>query len=123
MPQRAGSACTRPGCAGIVRAGVCSACGPRARHYHSEQDDRRGTSTQRGYDAKWQRVRAIVMAAQPLCAHCAERGLTVLAVDIHHVIPIRVDAGRRLDLSNLVGLCRSCHAQAEESARSQAGGK
>jgi 5-methylcytosine-specific restriction protein A len=115
MPSRAGSACSRPGCGGIVRAGVCSVCGPRRAEYRRTEDAQRGTPAERGYDEQWRKVRAMALAGNPLCKMCADAGATNLAADVHHIVPIRVDPSRRLDLANLVPLCRRHHAQAERA--------
>lgn len=117
MPTRAGSACTRQGCPGIVRGAVCSVCGPRRKEYRQQEDAQRGTPTERGYDARWQRVREIKIARNPVCEECAAQGVTTVADDVHHIVPIRVDPSRRLDISNLRSLCRRHHAAAEREAR------
>lgn len=117
MPTRAGSACTRQGCPGIVRDGVCSVCGPRRKEYRRQEDAQRGTPAERGYDSRWERVRAMKIACNPICELCATKGLTVVADDVHHIVPIRVDSSKRLDMRNLQSLCRRCHAAAESEAR------
>ena len=62
----------------------------------------RGNAQSRGYDRRWQRVRALVVPAY--CAICDVP--THLA---HHVVPVEVDARLRLDIDNLRPLCLSCH--------------
>lgn len=60
--------------------------------------------------ARWRRLRALVLAAHPLCARCGRS-----ASEVHHVVP--VDRGKdyaekeRLAYteSNLMPLCRDCH--------------
>lgn len=108
MPQRAPSSCHRPGCPGLVRNGVCSACGPLRTSRDTAFDDRRGSSSERGYDVRWQRLRRMVLSAQPLCVECQRQGSTTLAVDVDHIIPI-AQGGAVLDETNLQPLCRSCH--------------
>lgn len=116
MPQRAPTACKRPGCRGLVRAGVCSVCGPLRRAAASEHDERRGSSRQRGYDARWDRLRTAHLAGEPLCRMC---GLPAVLVD--HIIPIR-DGGERLDENNLQSLCRRCHdVKTAEDVRKRTG--
>ena len=56
--------------------------------------------------AKWQRLRAQVLAEQPLCAHCGCRGLTVPATDVDH----KDGNPGNNDRSNLEGLCHECHS-------------
>lgn len=108
MPQRPGAACKRPGCAGIVRAGVCSVCGPLRLPVQRAHDERRGTAAQRGYDGRWQRVRAMYLRAHPLCVQCERGGRVTAATDVHHIIPRR-DGGSDED-GNLMALCHACHS-------------
>lgn len=104
MPSRPPSACRRPGCPGLVRAGVCSVCGPLVRRSRVEHDERRGTAHERGYDARWRRLRTAHMAAEPLCRMCGK-----LADLVDHITPI-LDGGAVLDDNNLQSLCKACHA-------------
>ena len=71
--------------------------------------DPRASASQRGYDARWRRLRALALAMQPLCAECLRHNLTTAATEVHHI-----DAKRRggLDvLENLESLCKSCHSR------------
>lgn len=54
----------------------------------------------------WQRLRAMVLAERPLCAHCFERGLIVPATDVDHMDG---DPGNNAR-SNLQSLCHACHS-------------
>lgn len=109
MPQRAPSACRRPGCPGLVRNGVCSRCGPLRRQVQAAHDEQRGTAAQRGYDGRWQRLRLAFLNEHPLCADCLARGYVVPATDVHHLVPRR-DGGSDAD-SNLAALCHACHSR------------
>lgn len=109
MPQRAPSACRRPGCRGIVRNGVCSVCGPLRRQSQVAHDERRGTAASRGYGRRWRKVRAMVLGQHPVCAECERQGRVTLATDVHHKIAKR-DGG--LDtFDNLEPLCHRCHSR------------
>jgi len=82
----------------------------RALNRTAERD--RGNSTERGYDADWQRLRAAYLSEHPLCVTCEREGETVPAQDVDH---IQAFSGRydpsRLDWWNLQGLCRRHHNQ------------
>ncbi len=108
MPRRAASNCTRPGCAGVVRDGVCTGCGPRRKATDKAHDQRRGSSTSRGYGSRWRRLRMMFLRAHPLCADCSGAGLTTAATDVHHIIAKR-DGGADA-WENLEALCHSCHS-------------
>jgi 5-methylcytosine-specific restriction protein A len=109
MPERAPTACRKPGCPGLVRAGVCSVCGPLRRHAQAAYDAQRGTAAQRGYDARWQRLRLAFLAAHPFCAACAQAGRVEPATDVHHITPRR-DRGADAE-ENLQALCHRCHSR------------
>jgi 5-methylcytosine-specific restriction enzyme A len=115
MPSRAGIACTRPGCPGIVRHGVCSTCGPLRKPRMEAYDEQRGTSAERGYGYRWRQLRENFLLRFPLCAACLLEGRTVAATDVDHIVAKR--AGGTDDESNLQSLCHACH-----SAKTMAGG-
>ena len=54
----------------------------------------------------WQKLRATVLEGEPLCRHCAARGLTVPSTDADH---IDGDPSNNA-LENLQGLCHECHS-------------
>ncbi|WP_269112462.1 HNH endonuclease [Burkholderia thailandensis] len=53
-----------------------------------------------------------------MCVACQARGMTIAAVVVDHVVPIK-DGGARFDWVNLQSLCVSCHNRktATETAR------
>jgi 5-methylcytosine-specific restriction enzyme A len=57
--------------------------------------------------AAWQRLRASVLAGDPLCKHCMQRGILVLATDVDHVSGDPSDNSER----NLQPLCHECHSR------------
>lgn len=109
VPTRAPTACRRAGCAGLVRDGVCSLCGPLRAVRDAQSDATRGTAAQRGYGGRWQRWRALFLRAHPLCAECQRAGRVRPATDVHHVVAKR--AGGSDEESNLMALCHSCHSR------------
>lgn len=62
--------------------------------------------------AAWQKLRASVLMDEPLCRHCAQRGLTVPATDVDHMNG--ADDNRR---ESLQSLCHECHSR--KTARDQ----
>jgi 5-methylcytosine-specific restriction endonuclease McrA len=63
----------------------------------------RGTTTQRGYGWRWQRLSAIVLRRDGyVCRHCGGRATTA-----DHVVPRSKGGTDALD--NLVAACRSCN--------------
>ena len=47
--------------------------------------ERKGSSSARGYGYQWQRLRARILAAHPLCVECEKRGIIKLATDVDHI--------------------------------------
>ncbi|HEL3259255.1 HNH endonuclease signature motif containing protein [Stenotrophomonas maltophilia] len=54
----------------------------------------------------WRRIRAVVLAREPLCRCCAGQGRVRAATEVDH---IDGDDGNNAD-SNLQPLCRPCHS-------------
>ena len=93
---------------------ACTTCGRReCEHRRGKRDDRK-SAARRGYDRDWRRLRAQHLNDWPLCAHCLERGRVEEATEVHHVVAIRRDPSRRLDATNLLALCRPCHARIKD---------
>ncbi len=74
------------------------------------RDYHRVSAAKRGYDRQWRRLRAAILARFPLCQRCEAAGRVTPAEDVHHVIKVKDDRSRRLDPSNLMSVCRACHA-------------
>lgn len=88
-----------------------------SRLYDRLQDKRRGTATQRGYDAVWRRLRLLQLHKEPLCRFCAQMGRSVEAQAVDHIVSIKEAPHLRLEPSNLRSLCKRCHDQ--HTARTQ----
>ena len=56
--------------------------------------------------AAWQKLRARVLEAEPLCRDCFRRGLITPATDVDHISGDPSDNS----LDNLQGLCHECHS-------------
>jgi 5-methylcytosine-specific restriction protein A len=69
----------------------------------------RGTRKQRGYGQDWVRLRAKILANEPLCRTCRANGKVVVATVVDHIQDIVDRPDLRLEESNLQPLCRRCH--------------
>ncbi len=61
------------------------------------------------YDARWRRLRALFLRANPACVFCKERGRIELATVVDHKIPHRGDMDLFWDQTNWQSLCATCH--------------
>ncbi len=106
MPSKPQRPCAEPGCPYLVDAGRC----PEHRKQHQRQwDDRRGSSSARGYGAQWQRARAAWLHGSPLCAECLRNNRITSAVLVDHITPHKGDMVLFWDKSNWQSLCDACH--------------
>ena len=88
---------------------MCSVCGPTRKQQAQRQvDERRGSASSRGYDRRWQRIRAMYLRAHPLCVDCQAGRRTTAATEVHHIVALR-DGGTHDD-GNLMALCKSHHS-------------
>jgi 5-methylcytosine-specific restriction protein A len=69
-------------------------------------DDRRGSSASRGYDHRWRKIRLAVLADEPLCRMCHERGRITAAQEVDHID----GNSRNNERDNLRPLCKPCHS-------------
>jgi 5-methylcytosine-specific restriction protein A len=66
-------------------------------------------ASQRGYGARWRKLREMHLAKEPLCRRCGEVGRTTPATVVHHRKAHRGDLGLLYDPENLEALCKPCH--------------
>ena len=58
----------------------------------------------------WTNVRKVAMMRDDyLCVNCTRNDIIKPAQLVHHVIEVKTDWDKRLDLNNLESICESCH--------------
>lgn len=57
--------------------------------------------------ARWQRLRKMALARDPLCVICLAHGHTEASTHVDHIVALK-DGGTH-SMDNLQGLCASCH--------------
>ncbi len=70
----------------------------------------RPTTAERGYDARWRKLRIQHLRQHPFCEHCKRDGRAELATEVDHIRPISTGGGV-LDPDNLQSLCKPCHSR------------
>lgn len=105
MPARPMRPCAAPGCGALVLRGRCDA-------HRKAQDAARGSTTERGYDGAWKRLRAAFLQAHPLCQcpECRDGELRVTVAEVvDHRIAIEERPDLRLDWGNLRSMSKAHH--------------
>ncbi|RJO64964.1 MAG: HNH endonuclease [Candidatus Omnitrophota bacterium] len=104
MPRRAARPCAQPGCPNTTRSS-------RYCNQHEQQIRRASGGDNRHYNNnRWRAMRKKYLAAHPYCMdpyHIHDRSTPATHVD--HIQSLA--AGGSDDLSNLQGLCHSCHSR------------
>ena len=78
-----------------------------ARHYDKE----RGSSTSRGYDKTWAKMRNAYLSEHPYCEECLRMDRLTEAQCVDHIDPFRDRSDpKRLNWENLQALCMTCHS-------------
>lgn len=109
-PQRP---CSKPGCTTLTRSRFCDR---HARAHAQATEVRRPSAARRGYGRRWQRLRAIIIARDPVCTcegrpgcpHPARRCI-LPTTDVDHIVP-REQGGEDSE-ENLHGMCHGCHSR------------
>lgn len=104
--------CNHPGCLKLIpnKPGTRAYC---KKHY--KKPVRKKTKTKRKDDSKlyhtkkWQDLRKLKLSLNPLCEECEKYGRLTQGEIIHHIIPLKADESKALDLDNLQTVCRKCH--------------
>lgn len=109
MPRRPKHPCSYPGCPNLVESGS-RYCEEHERLSNKQYEKYgRNPETKRRYGRAWKRIRDSYVQSHPFCEICFEHGVMVPTEEIHHKKPL--SEGGTHDRSNLIALCKSCHAR------------
>lgn len=84
-------------------------CEAHKRQEAKRYDERRGSSSERGYGARWQKVRKHFLKEFPLCAECERQGRLTAAAVVDHIVPHKGNKELFWDTRNWGPLCKTCH--------------
>jgi 5-methylcytosine-specific restriction protein A len=60
----------------------------------------------------WKKKRENVLRRDEyMCRECKRYGLSTAATMVHHIFPLELYPERRIDSTNLLSLCNSCHGK------------
>lgn len=107
-PYKAQRSCKAPGCPNLTdhRSGYCNI---HLKEVRKQYDDRRPSSSERGYDARWRKARVIYLRKHPLCAECEKQGKVVVATIVDHIQPHKGNQELFWNEANWEALCADCH--------------
>ena len=80
-------------------------CTEHLKQSRAVTDAERGTSSERGYDHHWSKVRKMFLSQQPLCEECAKKNIIKSAEIVHH----KDRNPHNNDFDNLEPVCADCH--------------
>ena len=85
---------------------------PRYCDYHLKQIEQipRQSSSQRGYDSRWQKARHIYLREHPLCVACRAEGRLTPATTVDHIISHHGNYDLMWNESNWQALCNRHHS-------------
>ena len=109
MPRKPKRPCRMMGCPNLTDRKSCYCeAHEKVMQRHYERFTR-GYDQHERYGSAWRRIRDRHLAGHPLCEMCKEQARYVLAMLVHHILPI--SEGGTHEESNLMSLCASCHEQ------------
>jgi len=126
MPKKLKKPCSFPGCPVLVEPGI-SYCENHKRKISSKRnklydEKQRDMKVSKFYNSTaWKKLRKIKLSKNPLCEYCLEKDRTRIATEVDHVIPIKIDWSRRLDLNNFKSTCHRCHMKKTQEDRRKHG--
>jgi 5-methylcytosine-specific restriction endonuclease McrA len=106
-------------CPNLIRGNVrlCPECEALNNNETKEYDRRRGSSSKRGYDAAWKKLRELKANHNPLCEVCLNKGIERPLDLVHHVMPVEDYPKLRLVMENLLSVCIPCHEHIHNTDR------
>ncbi|MDA8095575.1 MAG: HNH endonuclease [Betaproteobacteria bacterium] len=107
MPIAAPTPCRYPGCGALVR--LSGYCDKHKQQMRKRDDERRGSSSSRGYNHRWRKYRETFLAKNPLCAECQRHGIVAPASVVDHIVPHKGDRKLFWNPGNHQSLCKRCH--------------
>lgn len=110
--------CAMAGCKAITTTRYCPKCqaimANKAKQHAKTRARKSQVNMQDSHkafygSAAWKKLRDKKLRQDPLCESCLDKGFIKEGRDIDHIVEIKDDWDRRLDITNLKTLCRSCH--------------
>ncbi|MEC0405738.1 HNH endonuclease [Bacillus velezensis] len=112
MPLRPLKICNALHCNELTREKYCDKHKTQqqeeTKHYNKHSRNKTITSFYKSTD--WKRTRQLALLRDNYtCQRCLKESKITRADMVHHSVEVREDWSKRLELSNLISLCNSCH--------------
>lgn len=87
--------------------------------YYKQNTYERDSKYNKFYKSKeWIKVRQVAISRDhALCKDCLAKNTITSYNTVHHIIPIKEDWSKKLDIDNLICLCESCHRRRHNSMK------
>lgn len=107
MPDRAPKPCRSAGCKELTNKAYCKKHNKYSREHGLHHQ---GSANDRGYDARWQRYRAVYLAEHQMCSLRLDSGCTLVADCIDHIKPHEGNRAVFWDTDNHQPSCIHCNS-------------
>lgn len=107
MPRRPQRPCSYPGCPNLCDGQYCDKHKTEERRKYDKYE--RPAEINKKYGRAWKRIRDKYVSEHPFCELCFEKGMLIPTQEVHHKRPL--SEGGTHERSNLIALCKSCHAK------------
>ncbi len=107
MPRKPRSPCRFRGCPELCEEPYCAKHKRMVNSYYNRYE--RSPETNKRYNSRWRKIRALYVKNHPLCEICLDCGVLKPAEEVHHIIPL--SQGGTHFQNNLMSLCKSCHSR------------
>ncbi|SDY69138.1 HNH endonuclease [Thermoactinomyces sp. DSM 45892] len=109
MPPKPLKPCNKTGCVELTRDTYCES--HRSEKYKYYDQWIRDPQTKQFYQSvAWKRLRDQALRRDDyLCQVCLSGDRYTTAETVHHVIEVKRDWSKRLELNNLQSVCNACH--------------
>lgn len=105
---------------------LCDECSSKAEekrkqsnnYYKSRVKERDGKYNKFYNSSEWEKVRQVaIVRDHALCQDCLKKEEIEPYSTVHHIIPVKDNWYKRLDINNLICLCESCHQKRHNSMK------
>ena len=107
MPRKPKRSCSYPGYPNLTDGRFCEKH-QKEENKRYEKYDRNPVASRR-YGRVWKRVRDAYVKEHPFCEECFKKKILLPVEEVHHIKPL--SEGGNHNKSNLISLCKSCHAR------------